>query len=305
MPPARQLESAAPAMVWSRDRQKRQSRKPGTVRPGQEAALKTFDFRAPAAGLVVAVALAGCGGGSGNSGIITPATVNLPQAFAAWQAASHTVNFTVSGDCTGTASWTWGAPFSAVFESQPAIAVQQTRVRTLSSGCSATSGQQLRTLFFDSGYDQLGVDIGGGGLYGVANAPITLPDLNITAQGLDITPGAQWTIATDIMPATATQAASTTTTISGVAGTMALWSDTSKTVSLGTLTDTVTASMTGQASAASIVVVKQQRDTTGTVIETETYTWQLGLAGVASLQSVDMVLGSTSQPGLHLLFTAD
>lgn len=257
--------------------------------------------------------LCGCGG-DGTGGSAAPATVpassvSVPASYAAFLSSPHSTSFTVSGDCTGSATWTSGTPTATTFEGSPALAVTQTRTRTL-SGCTLASAQTIRTFYFNSSYGELGLDVQGG-YYGVAAVPLAVQpangDLIVSGGGITATvtlPASAQPVVTTTTPATPSTPATTTSSVSLQLGTLQLYADSSKTVNAGTLVESMTAEVSGGAALTiGATLVKQVFDSSGALNETETETYQISPSGVMTLTAVDIQYAGSNGNG-HLVFTA-
>ena len=83
------------------------------------------------------------GGGTASAKAAPPATsISVVTSYTSFLSSAHTTSFNVSGDCTGTATWTYGSPTAVSFEGSPALAVTQTRIRSLSGSSPSAAAMK-------------------------------------------------------------------------------------------------------------------------------------------------------------------
>jgi len=121
------------------------------------------------------VLISGCGGG-GDSGSATVSTMSFPAqaAYRARVAAGSTDNFTVSGTCAGTATYTDGVATASTFEGVTGFAASTTVSINLTNCTPATSAVS-GTSYYDSNYSPLGDSIPGVEYAKFVTAPPPLP----------------------------------------------------------------------------------------------------------------------------------
>ena len=120
--------------------------------------------------------LSGCGGGGGDGGGATPTTTSFPlqAGYRARVAGGSTDNFTVSGTCTGTATFTNGAATASTFEGVSGFAAAQTATVSFTNCTPATSAVS-GTGYYDGSYSPLGSSIPGVEYTKFLTAPPPLP----------------------------------------------------------------------------------------------------------------------------------
>jgi hypothetical protein len=104
--------------------------------------------------------LAGCGGGGGDSGGATTTVSSFPlqAGYRARIAGGSTDNFTVSGTCTGAATFTNGAATAATFEGVSGFAAAQTGTVSFTN-CTPATNAVSGTGYYDGSYTPLGSSI--------------------------------------------------------------------------------------------------------------------------------------------------
>lgn len=130
-------------------------------------------------GLVVSAGLsllAGCGGGGGDGGGAATATTSFPlkAGFSARVAGGSTDNFTVSGTCAGTATFTNGAATVSSFEGVAGFAAAQTVTVNLTN-CTPATNAVSGVGYYDGSYSPLGSSILGVEYAKFLAAPPPLP----------------------------------------------------------------------------------------------------------------------------------
>jgi hypothetical protein len=120
--------------------------------------------------------LAGCGGGGGDSGGTTTTTTIFPllAGYGARLTAGSTDNFTISGTCAGTATFTNGAATTATFEGVSGFSVAQTVTRNFSN-CTPATNAVSGTGYYDASYSPLGSSIPSVEYTKFVTAPPSLP----------------------------------------------------------------------------------------------------------------------------------
>lgn len=126
---------------------------------------------------ISSVFLAACGGGgSGDSGPVTPAVTSFPlqAGYKALVANGMTKSFTISGTCSGSGNRsTAPATTAATFEGKTGLSSTTTITMTFTN-CTPASIAQSSTSYFDSNYVPLGVNSIGVN-YGVYLTPLVIP----------------------------------------------------------------------------------------------------------------------------------
>ena len=119
--------------------------------------------------------LSGCGGGGSDAGSTT-ATINFPlqTGYKARIAAGSTDNFTISGTCAGTATFTNGAATAASFQSVTGFSVAQTATVNLTN-CTPATNAVTGTGYYDANYSPLGSQILGTEFTKYAALPPPIP----------------------------------------------------------------------------------------------------------------------------------
>lgn len=120
--------------------------------------------------------VAGCGGGGGGAGGATTTTTSFPlqAGYRARVAGGSTDNFTVSGTCTGTATFTNGAATASAFEGVSGFAVAQTVTESFTN-CTPATIALSGTGYYDGSYSPLGSSIPGVEYTKFLTAPPPLP----------------------------------------------------------------------------------------------------------------------------------
>jgi len=105
--------------------------------------------------LVLSVLLTGCGGG-GSDAPSTPTTVNFPlkAAYDSFIRKSSSANFSISGNCNGSGSETWGAPVSSNLYG---ATYSRTRITSLVYSNCTGSGVSTSNAFYDANFNLLAV----------------------------------------------------------------------------------------------------------------------------------------------------
>ena len=119
--------------------------------------------------------LSGCGGGGSDAGSTT-AAINFPlqTGYKARIAAGSTDNFTISGTCAGTATFTNGAATAASFQSVTGFSVAQTATVNLTN-CTPATNAVTGTGYYDANYSPLGSQILGTEFTKYAALPPPIP----------------------------------------------------------------------------------------------------------------------------------
>lgn len=120
--------------------------------------------------------LISCGGGGGGSGTgPVPSTLTFPiqSGMRASDKQGHSINFTVSGTCSGTASIVGSTPVPATFGTVTGFSIVNT-VNINLPNCNPSYLYSTSTDYYDSNYDPLGT-IYSSGEYGVYHTPPTMP----------------------------------------------------------------------------------------------------------------------------------
>ena len=120
--------------------------------------------------------MAGCGGGGSDAGGVTTPTTSFPlqAGFRARVAGGSTDNFTVSGTCTGTATFTNGAASASAFEGVSGFAATQTATVNFTN-CSPATNAVSATGYYDASYTPLGSSTPGVEYAKFLTAPPPLP----------------------------------------------------------------------------------------------------------------------------------
>ena len=150
--------------------------------------MNTNFFKLTALGL--AVMLTGCGGGSGGGGAASGPTVKpgtstqsfpLQSGYNSRVANGHTMNYTISGACSGSANYGRSPPSTvpAGFENVvPALGVTATDTVSYTTPCNSTlapgAGNSSSTAYYDNNYMYLGSS-SSGNYYAVMSPPISVP----------------------------------------------------------------------------------------------------------------------------------
>jgi hypothetical protein len=127
-------------------------------------------------GCLAAIALTSCGGGGGSGGT-GPVTSTLAFPLQSGMKASvqqgSSINFSVSGTCSGTANINISTPLPATFGNVAALSVVNAANLNLPN-CIPPSLYSTSTDYYDSNYDPLGT-IDSSGNYGVYATPPSIP----------------------------------------------------------------------------------------------------------------------------------
>jgi len=121
------------------------------------------------------IALASCGGGGSTSGGSTTSSLSFPlqSGIKASVEQGASIDFTVTGTCSGTANIVSSTPISSTFEGIAAIS--SAGATTLNfTNCTPSSISGTATEYFDSNYVPLGT-IKSDGEYGIYMAPPVIP----------------------------------------------------------------------------------------------------------------------------------
>ena len=112
--------------------------------------------------LVLSVILTGCGGG-GSDAPSTPTTVNFPlkTAYDTFIRKSSSANFSISGNCNGSGSETWGAPVSSILYG---ATYSRTRLTSLVYSNCTGSGVSTSNAYYDANFNLLAVVADNGNL---------------------------------------------------------------------------------------------------------------------------------------------
>lgn len=150
--------------------------------------------------LLCAFFLASCGGGGGSSSekpASSAAAVTFPlaRAFAAFVEAGSTTSYSATGACTGTVTIIISAPVPTTFAGASALAASQS---VSSVGCPGFTNQ--RTLYYNTAVAQVGFDIVGG-LYGVAQSPLSMPATVVAGSSGPLGTFTVWTDSSQTVPA--------------------------------------------------------------------------------------------------------
>jgi hypothetical protein len=142
-------------------------------RANQKDIMKTLSF--VVISLLSAVALTSCGGGGGSSGGPVTSTLTFPlqSGMKASAAQGYSIDFTVSGTCSGTANITSSTPVSTTFEGVAAVSSLGTISLSLSN-CTPSYFSSSSTDYYDVNYVPLGT-ITSSGEYGVYTTTPAIP----------------------------------------------------------------------------------------------------------------------------------
>ena len=123
-----------------------------------------------------AALLVGCGGGGGDGSSASTAATSFPfqAGYRARIAGGSTDNFTVSGTCAGTATFTNGAATASTFEGVAGFASPQTVTVNLTN-CTPATNAVSGTGYYDGSYSPLGSSIPGVEYTKFLTAPPSLP----------------------------------------------------------------------------------------------------------------------------------
>jgi hypothetical protein len=128
------------------------------------------------AGALAAALLAGCGGGGGDAAAMPSGSdmaFPLQAGYKALISNGYSIDFDVSGDCSGTASQVNGKAQAATFEGTAGVAAVSTQTIDFSN-CTPAHTVGSETEYFDAGYASLGSTVGST-KYGVYATPATFP----------------------------------------------------------------------------------------------------------------------------------
>lgn len=225
--------------------------------------------------LFAALLLAACGGGGGTSGASAPVVVAAPSfplqsAYKAYLAGADTINFSVSGTCSGSAIIIQPAPVAAIFEGFAALASSGTSTINLTN-CTPSSIVSTVIQYYDSNYNALG-HLNPGTEYGkYLSLPGPLP---VSVKVGD----------------------------SGTYGTETLYSDSSKTTVTGQDVDTYVVEPDGTSSTTAIVnLITKNFNPPNQLLSTTQARYRIDASGTLSVVSLDQQGGTTGST--HLIFT--
>lgn len=216
---------------------------------------------------LVTLNLVGCGGGGGGSGGTNVSTLSFPlqTGYRSIIINGLQKTFSVSGSCSGTGTKTSApANTSATFENQQAFSSVGTLTANLSSPCNSIA--QSYTSYVDTNYVPLGMNSVGVN-YGVYLTPPTLPS-------------------------------SVRVGDTGIIGTENLYTNSSKSVSNGTMVMSyvVTADT---ANTATVTLISKMYNSSSTLTATEQDVYRIDSTGTLTPISVDILYSN----GAHLIFT--
>lgn len=121
-------------------------------------------IKVASASILGAAFLAACGGGGdgATAATTTPATTSFPllSGYKALIAGGSSVNFNISGSCSGTAAFSTAKPVSASFEGTSGLSTTTTATINFTN-CTPASNAVTSTAFFDTNYNLLGSSIAG------------------------------------------------------------------------------------------------------------------------------------------------
>jgi hypothetical protein len=128
-------------------------------------------------GCLAAIVLTSCGGGGGGGAGPVTSTLAFPlqsgMRASVANANGSSINFSVSGTCSGTASIAISTPVPATFGGVPGVSVANTAIISLPY-CHPPYIASTSTDYYDSNYDPLGT-IGSSGDYSVYSTPPSIP----------------------------------------------------------------------------------------------------------------------------------
>ena len=214
--------------------------------------------------------LAACGGGGGgDSGSNPPVTTfSLQSAFRAYTLAGATVNYSITGTCTGTATITDAAAVVSSFEGVSGYSVSEAITFTFTT-CTPASSAATGTTYYDSNFTPLGSSVPG---EEYAKFQTALPPLPTSVSVGDT---AQY-------------------------GTLILYTDSTKTTTTGTrLLSYVVESDTS--SSAIVNLISRGYDTSNRLLYTQQSRYRISAAGMLSPVSIDIQYSTTST--IRLLLT--
>lgn len=131
---------------------------------------------------VLAVLVTSCGGGgagTGNNVSNDPAVAStlsfpLQKGLRGLSEFSNSVDYSISGTCSGVSTASSGDAVPSSFEGASAVAATST-VSFFFNNCSPASSVSTGTGYFDANFNPLGI-LGGNGEYGVYVAPVMVPE---------------------------------------------------------------------------------------------------------------------------------
>lgn len=216
--------------------------------------------------------LAACGGGGGDAGggpVVSTSSFPLLAAVTANTQAGGTVNYSISGSCSGTATLTDAAPVSTTFEGIAGFSVLETTTLNLSN-CTPAISTTSTTTYFDTNFAPIGSSTPGEEYSKAQSLPPPLP--------ATVRVG-------DNAPAYAT---------------LTIYTDSSKATVIGTLVlgyvieaDTATTAI--------VNLVTKQYDTSNRLLYTQQSRYRITTTGTLTSLSLDVLYSQTST--LHLVLT--
>lgn len=221
---------------------------------------------------IVLLSACGSGGGGGDSAVVAPAqSFPLRGAFSALFANGETKTFTVSGTCSGTATFAQAATVGGANFNNVAGQLSATRTVALTlTNCvlPSSNGIVSSTVYYDTNYAPLGYDSSPNLGYGVFLAPAAMPESGKVG---------------DL----------------GNLGTLTNYTSSAKTG--GAVGQTKSSYLVEADTASSAIVTVIGRDfTTSDVLQTtEQDRYRIGLTGAATLISIDI---QTASGLIHLIF---
>lgn len=217
--------------------------------------------------LGAAALFSGCGGG-GDSPPGTDPSFPLLAGYRARISAGATDNFTVSGTCTGTATFSESAPTAATFEGVQGFATVQTATLSLIN-CTPATGSVSGTSYHDSNYAPLGTSVPDLVYEKFATTPSPLP-------------------------------ASVKVGDTAVYATLTAYTDSSKSVTTGqeVLSYVIEADTAGTAV---VNFIARSYDTSNQLLSTQQSRYRIAADGTLTTISVDLQYSTTSST--HLVFT--
>jgi hypothetical protein len=238
-----------------------------------------------------ALILTACGGGGGDGGssnvvdagnpvVVVPPVVNptqpalstysLQTAYAALIQAGSTVNYTVSGDCSGTASFVASSPVAATFEGAQARAVTNTSTLTLSNCVGNVATTQS---YYDASYNLRGNTTASPVNYGVVDGTAVLP-------------------------------AAAKVGDTGNFGTVKVYSDSAKSNQLGSIV--LSYRLATETSATQVfTLISSSYSLTNALLQTQTQTFRVQADGTLRPLTIDLqTAASSNAPARHLVLTA-
>ena len=219
--------------------------------------------------LTVTALLAACGGGGGGGGptgpVVSTNAFNIDAGLKNLVANGQITNLKVSGDCSGTASLSRGpANTGATFEG--VLGFSATDVITINlSNCIPASSTDTTTSYYDINYVPLGFSVFGGD-YGVW---ASTPNIPVSVHVGD----------------------------TGVAGTINLFADSTKTISTGTENNSYVVEA-DTATTAIVNLISQNFDNSNVLQSTEQDRYRIAANGSLTLISVDIQIATS---GIHVV----